>query len=156
VQRVLARGYLLALAAWVGGGALYTFVLTPALFAAFPRDRAGEAVGAMMPHFFRFVLVAVAAAVVLLVLLRGPAAPRARAVCLALALAAFAAQGYLAFRLYPRIVAVKSTVATFEADPDSPPRRAFRALHGRSMALNLLVLSAGTVLLLLAPLPPRD
>ena len=28
--------YTLALALWVGGGALYTFVLTPAIFAAAP------------------------------------------------------------------------------------------------------------------------
>ena len=156
MQRILSRLCLLALAGWVGGGLLYTFVLTPAVFHAYGRDRAGEVVGGMMPHYFGFTFAAVAAAALLLLLLRSPGAPRLRAACLGLAFSALLVQGYLAFRLYPQIVEVKATVASFEADPDSPPRRRFRALHGTSMALNLLVLAEGAALLLLLPLPRRD
>lgn len=54
------------------------------------------------------------------------------------------------WRLYPQILEVKSRVASFEADPDAPERRRFRALHGASMVLNLLVLADGTLLLALS------
>ena len=147
--------YLLALAVWVGGGALYTFVLTPALFGAYPRNTAGDVVGTMMPHYFAVLLAATALAAALLALLRRTLALRLPAVCLALALAAVGVQAYVQWGLYPRILAVKAQVASFEADPDAPARRQFRALHGTSMLLNLLTLVDGAVLLALVPLQRR-
>lgn len=147
--------YLLALAVWVGGGALYTFVLTPALFGSYPRNTAGDVVGTMMPHYFTAVLAATALAAILLAALRRTLGVRLPAVCLALALAALAVQAYVQWQLYPRILAVKAQVTSFEADPDAPARRQFRALHGTSMLLNLLTLADGAVLLALVPLQRR-
>ena len=147
--------YLLVLAVWVGGGVLYTFVLTPALFGAYPRNTAGDVVGTMMPYYFATLLVATSLAALLLAALRRTLALRLPAVCLALALAALAAQAYVQWGLYPRILAVKAQVASFEADPDAPARRRFRALHGTSMLLNLLTLADGAVLLALVPLRRR-
>ena len=143
--------YLLALAVWVGGGALYTFVLTPAIFGAYPRNTAGDIVGTMMPYYFAATLCAVGIAALLLLALRRSLAGRVPAVCLALALAALGVQAYVQWHLYPEILEVKARVASFEADPDAPARRRFRALHGTSMLLNLLTLADGTVLLALAP-----
>jgi len=79
--------YSLALAFWVGGGALYTFVLTPAIFAAYPRNTAGEIVGTMMPHYFRFQFAAAAAAALVMIALWRAWPGRRRALCLALVLA---------------------------------------------------------------------
>jgi len=143
--------YLLALAVWVGGGALYTFVLTPAIFAGYGRNQAGEIVGALMPHYFRLTLLGALTALALLLALWRIWAPQVRGLSAGLALAAVLAQGYVNFSLHPRILAVKAQVPTFEADPDSAARRTFRALHGRSMALNLLILLDGASLLAIAP-----
>jgi uncharacterized membrane protein len=144
--------YLLALAVWVGGGVLYTFVLTPAIFGTYPRNTAGDVVGTMMPYYFTVTLVATALAALLLFALRRTPVVRWPAICLVLALAALGVQAYVQWSLYPRILAVKSQVASFEADPDAPARRQFRALHGTSMLLNLLTLADGVVLLGLVPL----
>lgn len=144
--------YLLALGVWVGGGALYTFVLTPAIFAHYPRNTAGDVVGTMMPFYFGALLGAAALAVVLLAVLRRSLALRWPALCLALALGALGVQAYVQWGLYPEILAVKAQVATFESEPDAPARRRFRALHGTSMLLNLLTLADGAVLLALVPL----
>lgn len=143
--------YTFVLALWVGGGVLYTFILTPAIFAAYPRNTAGDIVGAMMPHYFRYQFaVAALAAIVSLALWR--LWPRwRRALGLALVIAALAVQAYVQWRLHPQILEVKSKVASFESDPDSPERRRFRSLHGRSMLLNLLTLMNGALLLVILP-----
>jgi len=145
--------YLFALALWVGGGVLYTFVMTPVIFASYPRNTAGEIVGTMMPYYFLVQLAAVAvAALVMIALWRAWPAQR-RVLCLALLLGALAAQSYVQWRLYPRILEVKARVASFESAPDAPERKRFRALHGVSMLMNLLVLADGAVLLALARRP---
>jgi len=141
--------YTLALALWVGGGALYTFVLTPAIFAAYPRNTAGEIVGTMMPHYFRFQFAAAAVAALVMIALWRAWPGRSRALCLGLVLGALAVQSFVQWRLYPQILEVKSRVASFESAPEAPERRRFRTLHGVSMLLNLLILADGTLLLAL-------
>ena len=145
--------YLLALALWVGGGALYTFVLTPAIFASYPRNTAGEIVGTMMPHYFLFQLAATGVAALVLVALWRGWPGRRRVLCLALLIGALGAQSYVQWRLYPQILQVKARVASFEAAPDAPERRRFRTLHGVSMLVNLLVLADGALLLALSRRP---
>ena len=151
MRTVITLIYNLALALWVGGGVLYTFVLTPAIFASYPRDTAGEIVGTMMPHYFRFQVAAVAVAALALAALWRLWPGRRRAVCLALLVGALAAQAFAQLHLYPQILAVKSRVASFESAPDSPERQRFRSLHGVSMLVNLLVLVDGALLLALVP-----
>ena len=151
MRAVGALIYNFALALWVGGGVLYTFVLTPAIFAAYPRNTAGEIVGTMMPHYFRFQIAGVAVAALVLVAFPRAWPGRRRALCLALVVGALAAQTYVLWRLHPQILAVKSRVASFESAPDSPERKRFRSLHGVSMMLNLLVLMDGALLLALIP-----
>jgi hypothetical protein len=109
----------------------------------------------MMPRYFAVLLGATALAALVLALLRRALAVRWPALCLALAIAAVCVQAYVQWGLYPRILAVKAQVKTFEADPDAPARRQFRALHGTSMLLNLLTLADGAVLLALVPLYRR-
>lgn len=144
--------YVLALALWVGGGALYTFVLTPAIFAAYHRNTAGEIVGTMMPHYFRFQLaVAAMTAIILIALWR--LRPARRALCLALVLVGLLALVSVQFWLYPRMLDAKSRVASFESAPEAPERKRFKTLHGVSMLINVLYLADGTLLLALARRP---
>jgi uncharacterized membrane protein len=151
MRAVMMLVYNFTLALWVGGGVLYTFVLTPAIFAAYPRNTAGEIVGTMMPHYFRFHFAAVVVAALVLIALWRVWPSRRRAACLALVIGALAAQTYVQLHLYPQILAVKSRVESFESNPDSPERKRFRSLHGVSMLLNLLVLMDGALLLALVP-----
>lgn len=144
-----AVAYSLALAVWVGGGAVYTFVLTPAIFAAFPRNTAGDIVGTMMPHYFATLLAAAALAGLLLPLLWRSWSPRVRVLVLALLVGALAAQSWVRWRLYPEILEVKSRVASFESAPEAPERQRFKSLHALSMAVNLAFLADGVLLLAL-------
>jgi uncharacterized membrane protein len=151
MRAVVTLVYDLALALWVGGGVLYTFVLTPAIFAAYPRNTAGDIVGTMMPGYFRFQIVAIAVAALVLAAFRSVWPGKRRVLCLALVTGALVAQAFVQWRLYPRILEVKSRVASFESEPEAPERRRFRSLHGASMLLNLLVLMDGTLLFALVP-----
>lgn len=145
--------YQLSLALWVGGSALYTFVLTPALFGAYPRNTAGDVVGTMMSPYFGFQFAAAAVAAVALAVLWRAWPGRRRALCLTLVVAALASQGFVQWRLYPQILAVKARVASFESSPAAPERVRFRKLHGASMALNLFFLADGMLLLALSCRP---
>jgi uncharacterized membrane protein len=49
--------YRLAIAYWIGGATLFTFVLTPTIFKSFNRDTAGGIVGALFPGYFKWGLV---------------------------------------------------------------------------------------------------
>lgn len=155
MRRLATVCYALALAVWAGGGAIYTFVLTPAIFAGYPRDAAGGIVGTMMPHYFATLLAATAIATAAFAALWRAWPPRLRALGLALLLASLASQAYVRWGLYPEILAVKAQVASFETDPDAPARRRFRSLHGTSMLLNVLAIAEGAALLALFALPAR-
>lgn len=152
MRAIGSRIYLLALALWVGGGVLYTFVLTPAIFAAYPRNTAGEIVGTMMPYYFWFQLSAIAVAALVAIALWRAWPGRRRALSLGLLLGALAVQAFVLWGLYPRILEVKSRVASFETLPEAPERRHFRSLHGTSMLLNLILIADGTLLLALVRL----
>ncbi len=142
----------LALSLWVGGGVLFTFVLTPILFRNLGRDEAGRIVGLLFPAYFPWNLVLSTVALgAFLTLARGAwRAPHWAAVVLLVG--AVAVNGYVQFGLHPQARAVKAEIHSFETVPeDHPLRRRFARLHGVSAALNLLVLADGVALLLLAP-----
>ena len=54
-MQIISVIYRLAIAFWVGGVAIFTFVLTPIIFKAYDRDMAGQIVGALFPAYFRWV-----------------------------------------------------------------------------------------------------
>ncbi|NTW65040.1 MAG: DUF4149 domain-containing protein, partial [Nitrospirae bacterium] len=41
-------------ALWTGGMALFTFIVTPAIFRSYGRDQAGEIVGRLFPGYFLY------------------------------------------------------------------------------------------------------
>ncbi len=136
----------LAIALWVGGAALFTFVLTPTIFKIETRDVAGRIVGYLFPGYFRWGLACGAVALIALLIARGknwiPAA-----VLLGLMLAVTAFQ---AFYVEPKAAIIKQQIPSFETTPkDHPMRREFSKLHGVSAVCNLSVIAGGVVLVIL-------
>jgi hypothetical protein len=145
--------YNLILALWVGGIALFTFIVTPVIFRSYPRDHAGEIVGLLFPGYFLYNLVLAALALVLFFIVandRSHFAYRSSLVCVVTALLI---NLFIVFKLHPDTVMIKQQVTSFEREsPDSPARKQFRRLHGVSAVLNLFLLAEGIVLLITGPL----
>jgi putative copper export protein len=138
--------YRISVAFWVGGVALFTFVLTPILFKTQPRDLAGKIVGVLFPGYFYWGLACGAVALVSLLLHRGRHFVPAL-ILLVLMLAATACQSFV---LEPRAAALKEEIGSFESTSrDHPLRREFSRLHSISAACNLVVLAGGVVLIVL-------
>jgi len=140
----------LAVSCWLGGAALFTFILTPKLFAAYSRDLAGDIVGLLFPGYFRWGLACGAVALLCQLVNRGRFAV-ASLLIIVLMLLLTATQ---AFVIEPRAAELKQSIASFETTPkDDPIRMQFRKLHGLSMAANLAVIVGGLALVILASLP---
>lgn len=140
--------YRLALSLWVGGMALFTFVVTPVVFRTQGRDAAGKIVGAIFPLYFRYSLVLTAVAL-LARMVAGEAFHGARQWAgTLLILTALLLTGYQAYGLAPQMERVKQSVASFETAPaDDPARKEFSRLHGISMVVNLVILLEGAALI---------
>jgi hypothetical protein len=145
--------YNLAVSCWLGGAALFTFLLTPKLFAAYPRDLAGNIVGLLFPGYFRWGLACGAVALLCQLVNRGRFAV-ASLLIIATMLILTSVQ---AFIIEPRAAELKQSIPSFETtSKDDPLRVQFRTLHGLSMAANLAVVAGGVILVLLASLPATD
>ena len=151
MKPILFSFYTLTLALWTGGMALFTFIVTPAIFRSYGRDQAGEIVGKLFPGYFLYLLVLSALALVLFFLLGANQASRPIRASLFLLVVAVIINAYVLFSLHPKAVQIKQQVVSFEkAAPDSPDRREFRKLHGISAVLNLALLADGIALLALS------
>jgi hypothetical protein len=136
----------LAVSCWVGGAALFTFVLAPAIFQSYSRDMAGGIVGVLFPGYFKWGLACGAVALVAL-FFAGARHRTAAALIIAMMLAITSAQ---AFVIEPRAAALKKQIPSFETTPpDDPLRVRFRKLHGASAAGNLIVIGGGIALVIL-------
>jgi uncharacterized membrane protein len=143
--------YNITLALWTGGMALFTFIVTPAIFRSYGRDQAGEIVGKLFPGYFLYLLVLSALALVLFFLLGAEQTSRSFRASLFLIVVAVIINAYVLFSLHPKAVQIKQQVVSFEkAAPDSPARSEFRKLHGISAALNLALLADSIALLALS------
>ena len=145
--------YTLILALWVGGMALFTFIVTPAIFRSFARDLAGRIVGELLPGYFLYNLILAAAAMALFFLSAAVRTAFASRLSLVLLSAALIINVFIVFKLHPEAVKVKQEVTSFEREsPGSPARKKFARLHGVSAALNLALLVEGIILLIAGPL----
>jgi len=148
--------YSLILALWTGGMALFTFIVTPAIFHSFNRDQAGDIVGRLFPGYFVYLLALSALALLLFFLLGVDQTTRPYRASLFLLVVGVIINAYVLFSLHPRTVEVKQRVASFERfAPDSSARTEFRKLHAVSSALNLFLLLDGAALLVMSPLLKR-
>jgi hypothetical protein len=134
--------YLLALAAWVGGIAFFSFGVAPIVFRVLGPDAAGKLVRALFPRYYLWGATCGAIALPAVVCgpltyphLRGPAV----GVQAMLVLVGTLIMLYCGNTLTPAINAAR------DAGPDRSDR--FRALHRRSVLLNALVLLIGIGLL---------
>jgi len=141
--------YRLALALWVGGMSVFTFVVTPVIFRTQGPGSAGKIVGALFPVYFRFCLLVTAATLVARVT-SGKAFTGARQLAgTLLVVSCLGIVSYHAFGLAPRMATVRETIVSMETAPkEDPARREFSRLHGISMTLNFVVILAGAILIL--------
>lgn len=138
--------YRLAVTCWLGGAALFTFVLTPALFRELDRDAAGNIVGILFPGYFRWGLACGAVALACLLLTRPPRL-LASGIIIAAMLVVTSLQ---AFVIEPKAAALKKEIPSFVTTPaDNPLRQQFRTLHALSAAGNLGVIGGGIALIVL-------
>ena len=139
--------YRLAVACWIGGASLFTFVLTPIIFKSYNRDMAGGIVGALFPGYFKWGLIW--GAIALAAIFMSPAVKHrtTAAVLIAGMLGLTLVQ---AFIIEPRAAALKKEIPSFETtSKDDPLRVRFRKLHGVSAVSNLAVIGGGIVLIVL-------
>ncbi len=145
-MQILSIIYRLAVAFWVGGIAIFTFVLTPIIFKVYDRDTAGRLVGALFPGYFKWGLACGAIALAAMLILRGKNfAPALVILILMLCLTSFQA-----FYIEPRAAALKKEIPSFVTTPkEHPLRKEFSRLHAVSAVCNLSAFAGGVVLVIL-------
>jgi len=138
--------YRLAIALWLGGVALFTFVLTPILFRTQPRDLAGQIVGVLFPGYFRWGIGCGVVALPCLLILRGETSLPSLVILLLMLTATL----FQALGIEPKAKSLKQQIGSFETTPkEHPLRREFSKLHGVSAVCNLAVFIGGVVLIVL-------
>jgi len=143
---ILSIIYRLAIAFWLGGVAIFTFVLTPIIFKVNDRDTAGRIVGALFPGYFRWGLACGLLALGTLLILRGCNF----ALTFVLLFLMLSITAFQAFFIEPRAAALKKEIPSFVTTPkEDPLRRKFSMLHGVSAVCNLSVFAGGVVLIIL-------
>lgn len=145
-MQILTIIYRLAVAFWVGGIGIFTFIVTPIIFKSFGRDLAGRIVGEVFPAYFRWGLACGAVALAALIAVRGKNfIPTLVIVIVMLLLTSFDA-----FYLEPHLAQLKRAIPSFETTPkDHPLRKEFSKLHGVSAVCNLSVFGGGVILIVL-------
>ncbi|MBI4848831.1 MAG: DUF4149 domain-containing protein [Nitrospirae bacterium] len=140
--------YNLALALWIGGISIFTFIITPVIFRSFDRDMAGKIVGKLFPGYFMYNMALSVLALILMMITRHLFARSGFKLSLVLIVCAIVINLFIVFKLHPDVVKVKQEIHSFEAPAadDSPLRKEFRKLHAVSASLNLLLLADGVAL----------
>ena len=138
--------YHLAVSLWLGGAALFTFVLTPMLFRSESRDTAARIVGLFFPGYFRWGVACGLVALICRIVLSGKGMlPATLILAVMLTLCSFQA-----FYVEPKAAALKREIVSFETtSKDHPLRRQFSKLHGISAVCNLTVIVGGVALVVL-------
>ncbi|HBG08115.1 MAG: hypothetical protein A2075_22290 [Geobacteraceae bacterium GWC2_58_44] len=145
-MQIVTIVYRLAVSLWLGGAALFTFVLTPMLFRSESRDTAARIVGLFFPGYFRWGVACGMVALISRIILSGKGQlPAALIIFVMLTLSSIQA-----FYIEPRAAAIKREIVSFESTPkDHPLRRQFSRLHGVSAVCNLSVIVGGVLLVVL-------
>lgn len=145
--RVSAVFYRLAVACWVGGASLFTFVLTPLIFKSYDRDTAGSFVGTLFPAYFQW---GMGCGVLALGAIFWASTIKRRKTAIGLITAMLVISMIQAWVIEPKATAVKQQIPSFVTTAkDDPHRQEFAKLHGISAGLNLTVIGGGLALLVL-------
>jgi hypothetical protein len=145
-MQVLSVIYRLAVTFWVGGVAIFTFILTPIIFKVNDRDTAGRIVGTLFPGYFRWGLACGSVALVSLLIMRG----RCFVAPLLILLVMLSLTAFQGFFIEPRAAALKQEIPSFITTPkDHPLRKEFARLHAISAVCNVTVFVGGVALVIL-------
>lgn len=145
-MQVVSVIYRLAVSLWLGGAALFTFVLTPILFRSESRDVAARIVGLFFPGYFRWGVACGIVALICRIILSGKGMLPATIILAAM----LSLSSVQAFYIEPKAAAIKRQIVSFETtSKDDPLRREFSKLHGVSAACNLSVIVGGVALVIL-------
>jgi len=143
--------YNLILSLWIGGVAVFTFVITPIIFKVYERDMAGKIVGEIFPSYLIYTLVLSVLALLLLAVVRPLFISWGFKLSMVLVVCAIMINIFTAVKLHPDIKKLKQEIHSFKAPADdSPLRKKFGKLHAISASLNLLVLADGIALLFIS------
>lgn len=149
--------YNILLALWVGGIAIFSFLITPAIFKGFGRDTASAIVDKLFPVYLPYNLIISLAALVCFIAVTNFQPGIYRKISLALIIAAIVINALVSFKLYPDIRKTKAAITSFEqTSPESSIRKEFRRLHGISAVLNLLLLIDGIALIVISSVCIRE
>lgn len=145
-MQVLTIVYRLAVSLWLGGAALFTFVLTPLLFGHETRDTAARIVGLFFPGYFRWGVACGLVALLARLVVRGERfLPAITILAIMLVLCSFQA-----FYIEPAAAKLKQQIGSFETTTkEHPLRKQFSKLHGVSAVCNLSVIGGGIALVVL-------
>ncbi|MEN8261854.1 MAG: DUF4149 domain-containing protein [Nitrospirota bacterium] len=142
--------YNVVLSLWIGGIAIFTFIVTPVIFRDFERDMAGKIVGKLFPGYFLYNLLLSVLALIFLIVIHAFLTKFGFRLSMALVVSAVIINLFVAFKLHPDIREIKKEIHSFEAPADnSHLRKKFGKLHAISASLNLLLLADGIILLFL-------
>lgn len=142
--------YMLTVSLWIGGIALFTFVITPLIFKGFRRDQAAAIVDKLFNAYFLYNFSLSIFAMLLYLVSRQVWSGSGFKASIILLIFAVLINSYVTFRLHPDILLIKKQVKSFENVPkDDPMRGKFGRLHAVSAVLNLLVFADGVALLVI-------
>ena len=145
-MQIITIIYHLAVSLWLGGAALFTFVLTPLLFKNESRDTAGRIVGLFFPGYFRWGIACGLVALICRIVLSGKS-QLSVAIIIAVMLIL---SSFQAFYIEPKAAELKRQIVSFETTTkDHPLRREFGKLHGVSAVCNLAVIVGGIALVVI-------
>ncbi|MDO8281028.1 MAG: DUF4149 domain-containing protein [Thermodesulfovibrionia bacterium] len=146
--------YNILLALWVGGIAIFSFLITPVIFKGFERDTASAIVDKLFPFYFPYNLIISIAALLCFFFFTNLQSGISKKISLGLIIAAIVINAFITFKIYPDVKKVKATIASFEqTSSESLERKEFRKLHGISAVLNLLLLIDGIALIVISSVP---
>ncbi len=138
---------LLSIVIWVGMLVFFTFIVTPAVFQALPRETAGDVVARIFPWYWAVGYVAgiLSLSSLLAISFVEKGFPAARIILLAL-MTAFTF--YSGMVVWPEAKAVKAQMAEVKGKDQAryeELRGEFKRIHMESYALNIAVTAAGLV-----------
>ncbi len=143
--------HLLALVIWIGGVVFFSFFTAPALFSALPREMAGRATAAIFPRYYMMggICGGVALLTCAFLAMRRGGLQRLALAEMLLLIAMIGLTLYAGGVILPEAASLRPILNSHPPSEDLEAARSrFTVLHGRSVAMNglVLLLGAGVIL----------
>lgn len=148
--------YNITLSLWVGGIAIFSFIVTPVIFRSFTKEKAGIIVGHLFPGYFLYNLALTGIVCLALMFLHKTTVKWVYFLSIILAITSFLINVVHTKIVHPKVRDAKSQVYNEQnaTSPDSKKieilKSSFSKLHGVSMILNIIVFLEGLSLVILS------